>query len=321
MWGGGCAVLVAVLGLAVAAGAQTGAGTIDGRLLDQNMMPVAGATVSARDVAKGTTGSAVTSAVGRFQIDNLAPGTYEVTTQPATVTVALSRTVRVAADSVTTVDFTVPMPRTVKQKSADEGDMPRIEVAARAGYTFADGLSGREIVAGDGNTYDSFGPVDGYNWGVSAGLFLTPRFMIEFLFALQQSELQASGTTTVTVGDYDVKNYHGLLSYHWGQANAPVRPYVFAGVGLTHYRELITSLPEQVDIFLPSNIRMSTTWGGGVKAYRGRFGARLEGRWTPTYIRSTTDGWYCSEFWGCWTTGDAQIANQIEFSGGVLVRF
>jgi len=318
---GVCAALVAVLAAGAPALAQSGVGTIEGRLLDQNMLPASGATVTARNTATNSTAQAVTSVVGRYQIDNLPPGTYEVTTQPANSLGALSRTVRVAADAVTTADFTVPVPRTTKEKAQDEGTFPRMEAAARVGYTFADGVSGNEILAGDGNVYDSLGPIDGYHWGVSAGIFLTPRFMIEFLFDVQQSTLEVGGTRTIDLGEFDIKNYHGLLSYHWGPARAALRPYVFAGVGLTHYREVITDLPEQVDIFLPSNIRLSTTWGGGVKAYRGRFGARVEGRWTPTYIRSTTDGWYCSEFWGCWTTGDAQIANQIEFTGGVLVRF
>jgi outer membrane protein W len=323
MWAGLGTVLAAVLWLAGPARAQSGVGTIEGRLLDQNMVPVSGATVTARNTATNATAQAVTSLVGRYQIDNLVPGTYEVTTQPASAKVALSKTARVVADAVTTADFTVPVARTSKQKAEDEGTFPRVEVAGRAGYTFADGVSGNEILAGDGNVYDSLGPTDGYNWGVTAGLFLTQRFMIEFLFALQQSRLQVDGTRTVDLGDFDTKNYHGLLSYHWGPPRGPLRPYVLAGVGLTHYRDVrIRDLPEEVEIFLPSNIRLSTTWGGGVKWYGGRrLGARLEGRWTPAYIRSTTDGWYCSEFWGCWTTGDAQIANQIEFTGGVLVRF
>ena len=66
---------------------------------------------------------------------------------------------------------------------------------------------------------------------------------------------------------------------------------------------------------------MSTTFGGGVKIYRGRVGARLEGRITPTYIKSDPGSWWCDPYWGCYVVEHVQVPNQIEFSGGVTFRF
>jgi hypothetical protein len=52
-----------------------------------------------------------------------------------------------------------------------------------------------------------------------------------------------------------------------------------------------------------------------------RFGLRLEARWTPTYIKSDSEGWWCDPYWGCYVVSDAQYANQFELSGGITLRF
>ena len=68
--------------------------------------------------------------------------------------------------------------------------------------------------------------------------------------------------------------------------------------------------------------RFSGTFGAGLKLFPGpRFGLRLEGRWTPTYIKSDAVGWWCDPFWGCYLVGNSQYANQFELSGGVTLRF
>jgi hypothetical protein len=44
-------------------------------------------------------------------------------------------------------------------------------------------------------------------------------------------------------------------------------------------------------------------------------------RWVPTYIKSDAAGWWCDPFWGCYVVGSAQYANQLDFSGGITLRF
>jgi hypothetical protein len=61
--------------------------------------------------------------------------------------------------------------------------------------------------------------------------------------------------------------------------------------------------------------------GGGVKIYRKQVGARLEARYTPTYIKSQATGWWCDDYWGCYVTEKSQYSTQFELSGGVTVRF
>jgi hypothetical protein len=100
-----------------------------------------------------------------------------------------------------------------------------------------------------------------------------------------------------------------------------MRPYVFAGVGATTYGRLtftgLNGQPREIG----GTSRLSTTFGGGVKIYRGPVGARLEARMTPTYIKSSAAGWWCDPYWGCYLVEDTQYSSQIQLSGGVTIRF
>jgi hypothetical protein len=59
-----------------------------------------------------------------------------------------------------------------------------------------------------------------------------------------------------------------------------------------------------------------------VKLYPGRtVGIKLGARWTPTYIKSDSEGWWCDPYWGCYVVGNAQYSNQFEFGGGLTLRF
>ena len=50
-------------------------------------------------------------------------------------------------------------------------------------------------------------------------------------------------------------------------------------------------------------------------------GIRAGLQWTPTYIKSDSEGWWCDPYWGCYTVADAKYANQFQFNGGVTIRF
>ena len=45
------------------------------------------------------------------------------------------------------------------------------------------------------------------------------------------------------------------------------------------------------------------------------------GPWTPTYIKSDPEGYWCDPYWGCYTVADAEYSNQFELSGGITLRF
>jgi len=58
--------------------AQETRGRITGRVSDASRAPVAGASVTVTDLARGTTATSTTSAEGLFEVNYLLPGTYEV---------------------------------------------------------------------------------------------------------------------------------------------------------------------------------------------------------------------------------------------------
>ncbi len=70
--------MVLALGQPAPLQGQDGAGRLQGRVMDALGSPVAGATVTARNIATGAQHSASTEADGRFEFTAVAPGNYEI---------------------------------------------------------------------------------------------------------------------------------------------------------------------------------------------------------------------------------------------------
>jgi opacity protein-like surface antigen len=198
---------------------------------------------------------------------------------------------------------------------------PRVEISGTAGWTFSDGVSGGTVTVPGVGSFDRVDPKDAFSWGARLGLNVTPNVEVGFLFDQQSTQLEVGGTSTFELGDVSLRNYHGYFAYNFGDSDATVRPYILGGVGATQYGSIsVSAAGVQRDI--DGNTKFSSTWGAGVKLFPSpKFGIRLEGRWTPTYIKSDAVGWWCDPYWGCYTVGDAQYANQFELSGGVTLRF
>jgi hypothetical protein len=198
---------------------------------------------------------------------------------------------------------------------------PRVEIGASAGFTLSDGVTFQGVIGGDGNVYNEIGPKDSVCFGANLGFFVSESTEVGFLWGRQQTTLEVLGTTTREVGDQNVDNYHGYVAYHFGDPEARARFYVLGGAGATRYG----SVPFQVGSFVgetAGETQFSTTWGLGVKLYPApRFGIKLGARWTPTYIKSDSEGWWCDPYWGCYVLSDAQYSNQFELAGGIVVRF
>ena len=69
--------------------------------------------------------------------------------------------------------------------------------------------------------------------------------------------------------------------------------------------------------------RFSPTVGAGLKFYlpSHKYGLNLGVRWTPTFITSDAEGFWCDPYWGCFTADNTQFAHQVEFAAGVQFRF
>ena len=199
----------------------------------------------------------------------------------------------------------------------------RVELSGTIGYTFSDGVSsanGGIRVPGVG-TFDRIDPKDAMSWGVRLGYMVNDNSEVGILYNQQSTELDILGTSTVKLGDQSIHNYHGYYAYNAGDVDAKARPYFLIGLGATQYGSIKAS-NAGVSHDIGGNTKFSGTAGLGVKLFPSpKFGIRLEGRWTPTYIKSDASGWWCDPYWGCYVTSSAQYSNQFELSGGLIFRF
>jgi outer membrane protein W len=198
----------------------------------------------------------------------------------------------------------------------------RIEVSGLAGWTFSDGVTGDGVLAADGNIYNEIGPKDSFNWGLTIAYNFTDNYALEFMYDQQVSTLEVAGTRTTEIGDFKVATYHGAFVYNAGDPDATVRPFIFLGAGATDYPGVNFTAVNGQTREIGGSSKFSGTFGAGIKAYpSSTVGIRLQARWTPTYIKSDAEGYWCDPYWGCYTVGDAQYSNQFQFSGGITLRF
>jgi len=198
----------------------------------------------------------------------------------------------------------------------------RVEVSGLFGWTLSDGVSGDPVLAGDGNIYDAVDITDSASWGFAVGVNATDNVEVGFLFGQQMSTLEVTGTNTAELGDLKVNTYHPYVAYNGGDIDARVRPYFLVGFGATNYGSVsFTGLGGQ-QRETGSETQFSGTLGAGVKVFPApNVGVRFGLQWTPTYIKTDSEGWWCDPYWGCYVVGDAQYANQFQFNGGVTFRF
>lgn len=200
---------------------------------------------------------------------------------------------------------------------------PRAEFSFNLGWTFSDGVSGDPVLALDGNVYDRVDPKDSFSWGFTGEYLLSPNSAVGFLYDRQQSKLEISGPSTVTeVDNMAVDNYHGIFTYNFGDPESMARPFVFGGIGATHYSGVTFTAVNGAQRTIGSQTQFSGSIGAGFKYYPApKVGLKLQARWTPTYIKSDPGGVWCDPYWGCYAVGNAQYSNQFEMTGGVCMRF
>jgi hypothetical protein len=189
---------------------------------------------------------------------------------------------------------------------------PRVELSGTAGWTFSDGVN----VGSIDESPIQIGPKDAFSWGARLGFNVTPNAEVGFLFASQSTDLEATGVVSRTIPQ-TVYNYHGYFAYNFGDSDAKARPYFLGGLGATQYGSLDTAAGS-----IGGETQFSSTWALGLKMFPSpKVGIRLETRWTPTYIKTDPEGYWCDPYWGCYTVGEAEFSNQFELSGGIIFRF
>lgn len=196
----------------------------------------------------------------------------------------------------------------------------RFELSGFLGYVFSDGV---DVDLSALESIDEVSPADGLAYGGAFNVWVTRQVQLGFQLGIQSSGLDVNGTVAGEVTGMSVYNYHGIVTYNWGTSNSQFRPFVVFGLGATQY-----SPDDLPDHSFDGEVQFSGTLGGGVKAYLNeRVGLSFTGRWTPTYIKSDTEGMYCSPYWNPWYPGgcvpisDPDYSNQLELSGGIILRF
>jgi hypothetical protein len=199
----------------------------------------------------------------------------------------------------------------------------KFELSVTGGYTFTEGIRMDQGQPFPSGFYDQIDVKSGPTFGLSFGYVLESGGEVGFLWGRQMSEIGASfgGTNAIVIGDMNIDNYHGYFAYNFLPDSA-IRPYLLLGFGATDYGRVEYDVPGRSGS-VAGPVRFSTTWGAGVKFFSGdgKVGLRGGVRWTPTYITSEAEGWWCDPWWGCYLVGDSKYSNQFELSGGVVFRF
>jgi hypothetical protein len=197
----------------------------------------------------------------------------------------------------------------------------KVELSGIFGYTFSNGVNVNPVDIGAGQIVDKITPRSGASWGAGFDFLLSENLSAGFNWSQQKSELEGSiqsgGKESFT--SLYVHNFHGIFTYTFGEEDSGFRPFIFGGLGATHYRPgSIQGNPSD------TSTRFSTTWGFGGKAFiSDHLGFKIVGRWTPTYINSEASGIWCNPWWPsqCWVLGNPQYSHQFELAAGVIIRF
>jgi opacity protein-like surface antigen len=149
---------------------------------------------------------------------------------------------------------------------------------------------------------------DGFTWGLQAARSLTPRWSAEALWTQQSSALTVgTDAGTADLFTMTVRQLHGDVLYHFGTANARLRPFVFGGLGATFF-----SADD-----LESETKFSFGLGAGVKCFRwDAMGVRAHFRYKPTIMNDEDAADFCDPFGFCQSS-----LQQIEVAAGAVLRF
>ena len=150
------------------------------------------------------------------------------------------------------------------------------------------------------------------NYGLTFGYAFNDNFELEGLWSRQDSDLRIyrSEVATETV-DIKVEYFH-------------VGGLVLSGDDLDTKRGFFSFSAGMVS-FNPDTLRSKSffSWsiGGGGKFYFNDWlGVRLQARFFPTYINSSSNGYWCGPY-GCYQSVDANFVTQTEFTAGLIFRF
>jgi opacity protein-like surface antigen len=166
--------------------------------------------------------------------------------------------------------------------------------------------------------YNRLDVQNGLNFGVSAGYLIGKYSGVEFIWNHNQADTVAQpigGGANRKVFGLNTNQYLGDFVMHFKDRENRLRPFVLFGAGAANLA------PDRSHV--DSITRFAWVFGGGVKySFSKHLGVRLQAKWSPTYINTTTEGVWCDPFWGgCWSKGDSVFLNEIDTTAGLTFRF
>ena len=175
------------------------------------------------------------------------------------------------------------------------------EAELRGGYTTAGGLTAGAL------GIDGPAALGRLHLGGQRRLFLLPPLRRRGLLGPPgQRPRGRNAAGSAELFDVRVDQLQGSFAFQLGDEGSRVRPFLTAGAGAAFF-----SAPD-----LESETKLSLGLGAGLKWLpASRVGARLQARYTPTYLDDTSSE-FCDPFGFCqgWL-------HQFELSGGVVIRF
>jgi hypothetical protein len=149
----------------------------------------------------------------------------------------------------------------------------------------------------------------GVTWSFQAARFFNPNLGVEVSWTDQPSssyEVEV-GNVSSEFFSMSIGHLHGDVVYQFGDTGAPLRPFVFGGLGASFFRAR--------DI--PMETKLSAGVGGGAKWLSWpNVGLRAQVRYRPIWMGADDEGLFCDPFGFCQST-----LRRFEFSGGVSFRF
>jgi opacity protein-like surface antigen len=191
----------------------------------------------------------------------------------------------------------------------------RIEIMPFAGYRTTGSFEGAVL------DFTDFHIKDGFAYGLTFGYRVNQMFTIEGMWSRVDSSISAmENASEVELAKLSTDQFHGNFLIFFGGEEMKARPYFLIGLGATIANPKSTTFDgETVDP--GSESRFSWSLGGGLQVmFSEKVGLRAQGKWTPTYINTSSEIWV--DWWGYpWVVPVSNYMNQWEFTGGLVFRF
>lgn len=157
---------------------------------------------------------------------------------------------------------------------------------------------------------------DGFAYGLSLGMRVSPYVTVEALWARSDPMMQAIGAYTA-IPDVDLfkaaeDQFHANFIFYFGN-NPMLQPFFVTGLGVT------TVNPKYEGV--RTETRFSWNLGLGFeKMVNEKVGLRVQAKWFTTYINDTAQ--WLIDWWGnVWLVPVSQYMGQWDLTGGLVFRF